>query len=355
MFLFDAHLDLALNAVDWNRDLRQAVEDIRAQEFALGMADDKGRGTNTLSFPELRKAEIGVCLTTLLARQEKEVNHPMGWISPEACYAMAHAHLAYYRAMERGGWMRMIKNRSELNAHTSDYLNRPDAAPLGFVLTMEGADPLLDPDTIYEFHQHGLRAIGLTHYGGNRYGGGTRTEIGLAVDAVPLLQNIAKLGMTVDLTHLSDKAFWQVLDRFDGRVHASHQNSRRICNWQRQFSDQQYQAVIERNGVIGIAFDVIMLQPGYVRQQTPPAVQIERAVENIDLICQMAGNARHVGIGSDLDGGYGNEQTPTDLDRISDLQKLPGLLADRGYSADDVQAIMHGNWLRFFGEALPES
>ncbi len=110
--------------------------------------------------------------------------------------------------------------------------------------------------------------------------------------------------------------------------------------------------IIERDGVIGMAFDVIMMQPGFVRGVTKPEVTIERAVENIDIICQMAGNARHVGIGSDLDGGYGNEQTPSDLNRFSDLQKLPELLANRGYSADDIQAIFHGNWLRFFSEVL---
>lgn len=352
MFMFDAHLDLALNAIDWNRDLRQDVDDIRAQERSLGMENEKGRCTNTLSFPELRRSEVGVCLTTLLARQEKEINHPMGWISPEACYAMAHAHLAYYRAMERGGYLRMVKTSADLQSHVEQYQKEPAKTPLGFILTMEGADPLLTPDTIFEFHELGLRAIGLTHYGGNRYGGGTRTEIGLAADAIPLIKNIETLGMTVDLTHLSDKAFWQMIDLFHGRVHASHQNSRRICNWQRQFSDEQYKVIIERDGVIGMAFDVIMMQPGFVRGVTKPEVTIERAVENIDIICQMAGNARHVGIGSDLDGGYGNEQTPSDLNRFSDLQKLPELLANRGYSADDIQAIFHGNWLRFFSEVL---
>jgi membrane dipeptidase len=77
-----------------------------------------------------------------------------------------------------------------------------------------------------------------------------------------------------------------------------------------------------------------------------------RAVENIDLICQMAGNARHVGIGSDLDGGYGYEQTPSDLNKISDLQRIPEMLAGRGYSQDDIEAIMHKNWIRFFSEVL---
>lgn len=353
MFLFDAHLDLGLNAVDWNRDLRQDVDDIRAQEQTLGMQGELGRCTNTLSFSELRKAEIGICLTTLLARQEKEINHPMGWTSPEACYAMAHAHLAYYRAMERSGYLRMIRTQVQLVHHADHYRLQPDLTPLGCILTMEGADPILNPDTIFEFHESGLRAIGLTHYGGNRYGGGTRTEIGLAANAIPLLKNIEQLGMTVDMTHLSDPAFFQLLDCFGGRIHASHQNSRRICNWQRQFSDEQYLAIIERDGVIGMAFDVIMLQPGFVRGQSKPTATMDRVIENIDIVCQLSGNARHVGIGSDLDGGYGFEQTPADLNKISDLQHLVEKLAVRGYPEKDIQAIMHGNWLRFFSEVLP--
>ncbi len=352
MLLFDAHLDLALNAVDWNRDLRTSVDDIRAQEITLQMTD-KGRCTNTLSLPELKKAEIGICLTTLLARQEKEINHSFGWTTPETCYAMAHAHLAWYRAMERAGQMKMLKTRGDLQAHVAAWNQNPAAAPLGFVLTMEGADPVLEPETIDEFHEHGLRAIGLTHYGANRYGGGTRCEVGLALNAVPLLKRISQLGMTLDVTHLSDVAFWQAMDLFDGRVHASHQNSRRIADWQRQFSDEQYKAVIARGGVIGMAFDAIMMEHGYVRGVSKAASVIETAVDNIDIVCQLAGNVNHVGIGSDLDGGYGNEQTPSDLNRISDLQRLVQLLSNRGYSDTDIKSIMHGNWIRFFSEALP--
>lgn len=353
MLLFDAHLDLALNAVDWNRDLRQSIDDIRAQEQSLGMTQP-GRQTCTVSLPELRTAEVGVCIATLLARQGHTINDDFGHLTPEACYAYAHAHLAYYRAMERSGWMRCLKTKQDLAAHVERYQADPQAQPLGYILGMEGADPILRPETIEEFYQQGLRAIGLTHYGGNRYGGGTRTEIGLALEAVELLQHIERLGMTVDMTHLSDVAFWQLEKRFQGRIHASHQNSRRICDWQRQFSDDQYRVIIERDGVIGIAFDIIMLQPGYVRGQSAREATIARAVDNIDLICQMSGSARHVGIGSDLDGGYGCEQTPADLNRISDLQtRLPELLSARGYPDDDIRLIMHGNWLRFFSEVLP--
>jgi membrane dipeptidase len=352
MLIFDAHLDLGLNAIDWNRDLRMTVAEIRAAEQSLGMTEP-GRGTNTVSFPELRRAEVGVGIATVLARIETPINHPFGYTTPEACYAVAMAHLAYYRAMERAGAMTMIRTREELNDHAAACAADPSRTPFGFILSMECGDPVLDPDQIFEWHELGLRAVGITHYGPNRYGGGTRSEAGLAAEALPLLKNIESLGIALDLTHLSDRSFRQVADRFGGRVLASHQNARKFCDWQRQFSDDQIRHVIGRDGVLGIAFDAVMLQPGWVRGQSRPEVTIERAVDNIDHICQLAGDARHAGIGSDLDGGYGKEQTPADLDTIADLQMIPDLLAKRGYTDGDIRAVMHGNFLRFFAEVLP--
>lgn len=352
MLIFDSHLDLGLNGVDWNRDLRMTVAEIRAQETVFGMTD-LGRRTNTVSFPELKKARVGVGVATVLARQERQITHPFGWTTPEACYAVAMSHLHYYRALEKSGWLRPIRTRGDLAAHLAALQADPAGTPFGYILSMECADPVLDPDNIREWHALGLRAVGITHYGANRYGGGTQCEVGLAVDALPLLRNIEDLGIALDMTHLSDPAFWQAADRFGGRVLASHQNARKFADWQRQFSDEQLKHVIGRDGVIGVAFDAIMLQPGWVRGVSKPEVTIDRAVENIDHICQLAGNARHAGIGSDLDGGYGKEQTPADLDTIADLQKIPELLEKRGYPAADVEGIMHGNWCRFFAEVLP--
>jgi membrane dipeptidase len=352
--IFDAHLDLALNAVDFNRDLRQSVDDLRVQELTAGMSGQHGRCTNTLSFPELRRAGVAVCLTTCLARLELNVAHSFGHTTAEACYAYAHAHYAYYRAMEQKGYLRKLTTREALNQHLVDYRHDPEHEPLGYILTMEGADPLLTPDTIDEFYELGLRAIGLTHYGNNRYGGGTRSENGLAVEAPELLARIEQLGMTIDMTHLSDKSFWQVAERFHGRVHASHQNSRRLSNWQRQFSDEQYRVVIERGGVVGMAFDSVMIENGFVIGQTKPSATTAAIIENIDIVCQLAGNVDHVGLGTDLDGGYGNEQTPTDLNRYSDLpEALITGLSRKGYSAAAIEQIFHRNWIRFFSEVLP--
>jgi membrane dipeptidase len=353
MLIFDAHLDLAMNGVDWNRDLRMALEEIRVQEQVLNLTE-LGRQTNTVSFPELKKAGVAIGVATLIARQESAINHPLGMTTPEACYAMAYAHWAYYRAMERTGWVRMIRTKNDLAAQLHAIRTDPSGTPFGFILSLECGDAILDPDNIQEWYDLGLRAIGITHYGANRYGGGTRSEVGLATDAIPLLKNIEKLGMALDMTHLSDKAFWQVAATFNGRVLASHQNARKYCDWQRQFDDDQLRYVIDQGGIIGVAFDAIMLQPGWVRGVSKPTVTMERAVENIDHVCQLAGNCKHSGIGSDLDGGFGYEQTPADLNSIADLQRIPELLSKRGYSSDDISAILHGNWLRFFGEVLPE-
>lgn len=353
MLIFDAHLDLGLNGVDWNRDLKMAIDDIRAQESMLGMTDP-GRCTNTVSFPELKRAKVSVGVATVLARIEQPINHSFGWTSPETCYAIAMAHLAYYKAMEKSGYMSPIKTKADLAKHLARCEQPDSQLPFGYILSMECADPVLDPDHIAEWYDNGLRAVGITHYGPNRYGGGTRSEAGLAAEAIPLLENIERLGIALDMTHLSDRAFWQVADRFNGRVLASHQNARKFCDWQRQFSDDMIKFVIKRDGVLGMAFDAVMLQPGWVRGVSKPEVTLERIVDNIDHICQLAGNVRHVGIGSDLDGGYGFEQTPADVNTIFDLQKLPSHLETRGYSAADIQAIMSGNFIRFFSETLPD-
>jgi membrane dipeptidase len=352
MLIFDAHLDIALNAIDWNRDYRQEVRDINTQEVQLGMTE-LGRGGATTSFPELNKAGVTIGIATVLARREIEVNHGFGYTTYEACYAVAMSHLAYYRAVERSGWMKPIRTKGDLAAAVEPRLVDPYRGPFAYILSMECGDAVLDPDHIHEWFEQGLRAIGITHYGTNRYGGGTRSEVGLTAEALPLLKNIQQLGMALDMTHLSDRAFWQVTEVYGGRVLASHQAARRFCDWQRQFSDAQLRWVIDRDGVIGMPFDAIMLQPGWVRGVTKAEVTMERVVDNVDHICQLAGNTRHVGIGSDLDGGYGNEQTPADVKTITALAALPELLTRRGYSSEDVRGILHGNFIRFFGEVLP--
>ena len=349
MLLFDAHLDLAMNALEWNRNLDLEVLEIRQAEAGMS---ESGRGNGTTSLPEMRKAEVAVSLATVIDRTDRPGNPLPGSACQEISYAKAQGQLAYYRVLEAQGKVRMLTDWPSLERHMQAWRARGAEEPLGFILSMEGADPIVWPEQVASWWEDGLRVVGLAHYGVSAYAYGTSTEGGLTEVGRELLREMASVGMILDLTHLSEPAFWEALDAFRGPVLASHNNCRALVPGDRQFSDQQVREIVRREGVIGVALDAWMLYPGWVKGETSSGVVgLEAVADQIDHICQVAGNARHAGVGSDLDGGYGTEQCPYDLDTIADLQKIPSLLSDRGYAPGDIQAVMHGNWLRFFREA----
>jgi membrane dipeptidase len=159
-----------------------------------------------------------------------------------------------------------------------------------------------------------------------------------------------KLGMILDATHLCDDAFWDALEIYTGPVWASHNNCRTLVNHNRQFSDDMIRALVSRGAVIGGALDAWMMVPGWQRGiSTPESMNctLNSMVDHLVHICTIAGNTNHIGIGTDLDGAFGKEQTPYDLETIADLQKLPAMLATRGFGDDDIRKIMHDNWLTF--------
>ena len=356
MLIFDAHLDLAWNALDWNRDLRLSVSDIRRREREQGMTD-KGRACNTVSFVELHRGKVAIFIATLLARLLRPKLMPaiQRYESMQAAYAAAHGQLMYYRALEREGYLRWLKDWPTLEAHVRAWqANEEGNEPLGFILSMEGADPVLAPDQVEEWYEAGLRIIGPAHYGVSPYAHGTGTEGGLFPPGRPLLKEMARVGMILDVTHLSDQCFDEALDCYGGPVLASHHNCRALVPDQRQLTDEQIKRLIGRGAVIGTALDTWMLVPGWIRGQTTPelaGVKLEAMVDHIDHVCQLAGNSRHAAIGTDLDGGFGKEQSPLDLDTIADLQRLPDLLRRRGYQDAAIEGILHGNWVRYFQEA----
>ena len=349
MLAIDAHLDLSWNALNWNRDLTLTVAEIRALEHDM---KEKNRAGNTVAFPEMRKADVAVCLATLLARASGLGEALLDYRNQEIACAMAQGQLAYYRIMESKGELQMVRDRSSLQMHLQKWKANGSSTPLGFILSMEGADPILSPHHVLEWWNDGLRVVGLAHYGRSAYAHGTGSAGGLTAGGRELLNAMAEVGMILDATHLADESFWEAVNLFEGPVLASHNNCRALVPGDRQFSDDQLRCLIEREAVIGAAFDAWMLYPGWVPGKTPTSVvSLEAVVDHIDHICQLAGNARHAAIGSDLDGGYGTEQCPENLDTIIDLQKIPFLLQRRGYSEADIAAVMHANWARFFGEA----
>ena len=355
--IIDAHLDLATNALAYNRDLTQPVHAIREREREMGWTDHPDRGRGTVALPDLRRGGVGLVFATMIARVQPRNTVPAnvrlpGWHSPAQAWADAQRQLAWYREMEQQGEMVQITDRETLAAHLVTWQHATDSGrlPIGYVLALEGADSIVTLDHLHRFYEQGLRSIGPAHFGPGRYAPGTGSDGGgLTPAGRDLLREMDGLGMILDLTHLTDKGFFEALDIYQGTVIASHQNCRAIIPGERQFSDDQIRAVIERGGVLGGALDAWMLHAGYERGQYESRdldIGLERIIDHYDHICQLAGNADHIGIGSDLDGLFGTEQSPYDLDTIADLDKLGPLLERRGYAAKDRERVFSGNWLR---------
>ena len=353
--IFDAHLDLAMNALEWNRDLTLPVAELRASE--AGKTDKPDRGNGTVSLPEMRRGGVGICVATLIARVQHNAYSPVfGWRSPAQAWAQTQGQLAWYRAMEEAGEMVQIGDATGLEKHLARWSSAEAAEkiPVGYVLSLEGADSILSPDHLARARAQGLRAIGPAHYGPGVYANGTDASGGFNAKGRELLQEMDRLGLILDATHLCDECFWEALEIFHGPVWASHQNCRALVPHMRQFSDEQIKALVARGAVIGAAMDGWMLVPGWVRGKTTPqsaGLTLEHYVNQIDHVCQVAGNAQHAGIGSDLDGAFGREQTPADLDTIADLVKVPDLLARCGYKPQDIEGMMSGNFINFLKRA----
>ncbi|GCE02929.1 dipeptidase [Dictyobacter aurantiacus] len=352
MLIIDAHLDLGWNALQWNRNLELSTSTLRMLEVGIV---GPGRAMGTTALPELRRGRVALCFATLLARSTGRPEAYIDYGSAAQAYGVARGQLAYYQALEKTGHVRIIYERAALDAHMQEWQawdadQQSDGAkqpPLGLIISMESADPILEADELGEWQAAGVRLIGPAHYGPGRYAGGTGTELPLTPLGRKLLSEMKRYNVILDATHLSDQAFWEAARLYDGPMIASHNSCRSLVPHQRQFDDEQLKLIIERDGVIGMPLDLIMLQFGWIRggRHNPP-VSLHQVVDHIDHICQLAGNSKHVGIGSDLDGGFGREQSPQDLDTIADLQLLRSLLTQRGYAEADCAAILHGNWLR---------
>lgn len=350
MFIIDAHLDLSMNALEWNRDLTLPVAEINARE--IGLTDKPDRAKSVVSLPELRKGNIGLVVATQIARYVGPGNPLPGWHSPQQAWAQTQGQLAWYKAMEDAGQMVQINDLSTLKSHLALWGDGQDNStkPIGYILSLEGADSIVDISYLEKAYHSGLRAVGPAHYGPGRYAQGTDATGFMGRKGQELLKEMERLNIILDATHLCDDSFWEALSHFNGRVWASHNNCRSLVNHNRQYSDEQIKALIERGAVIGAALDAWMMVPGWIRGQSDPKAmncKLEVMVDHIDHICQLAGNSLHVGMGTDLDGAFGREQCPYDLETVADLQKIIPLLSKRGYTDVDMVNIMHANWVRF--------
>ena len=390
MLVFEGHLDIAYNALFHEREATWSVEETRRREAEpVGNAEvdveldqpiGDGRGLCTVSLPELRAAGTAVVVTTLLGRAKPWVlpRRPRAlasgdWPTQRMAHAMAHAHLAYYRALEAAGQVTLITSAGQLEAVWERWFaataEQRSTLPIGLIVTMECADPIEDPGQLRAWWDAGLRALFLTHFGRGHYASGNpSTDPGNGHDldgpVTPrgreLLAEMAKLGpsgMPLDLTHTSDTTFWDALELYPGPVYSSHANCRSLCDTQRQLTDEMIRAVAGRDGVLGVVLANPMIRADLIEgpmwRPTRHAVTMSHLADHVDHICQLVGNARQCAIGSDADGGFGAESCPHGFDRYRDLLTLAETLTQRGYSDAQIHDVFGLTWRRFYQRVLP--
>ena len=355
MLIFDAHLDLSMNALEWNRDLTRPLDEIRQRE--QGRTDKPDRGRGTVSLGEMRSGHVGLCVATLIARYVKPANKLPGFHSPEIAWAQTQGQLAWYRAMEAAGQMTQIRDRGQLDRHVKLWENDPPAdAPIGYVLSLEGADSILSPAHLEQAYEQGLRAIGPAHYGPGTYAQGTHVTGGIGTRGRELLAEMERLGIILDATHLSDESFWEALDHFGGRVWASHSNCRALVPDQRQFSDEQLQALDRaRRGDRRRARRLddgarLAARQNHTRRSRRHAGAPDRSHRSRLPVGgqRQPQRDRH---------GSRRRVWPRAVPDRPEHDRRPGARcprcsSERGYPAADIERIMHGNWIRFLGRSV---
>jgi membrane dipeptidase len=256
----------------------------------------------------------------------------------------------YHRLAEQSDQIALIERLQDLEDVLASWST--DIPQVGILVALEGADPIRRPAEVEVWHQRGVRAASLSWMARSRYAGGNSqpgplTDVGRA-----LLEVMADFGMLLDVSHLAEEAFWEAIDRYEGPVAATHANPRAFVPGPRQLSDPMIRALAERDGVMGIVPYNRFLKPGWSRSDGKVAVTVHDVAATIDHVCQVVGDAAHVGLGSDFDGGFGADSTPAEIETASDLPRIGDALAERGYDAHHVAAVMAGNWLRVLRRTL---
>ena len=371
-FIVDGHLDLAYNAIGWRRNYRRAAHWNRAQE--AGTSSARENGLCSVGLPDLVRGRVGIVFGTIFMEPSRRMmgDSPIFYRNEQEAHQHGMAQLDYYRKWaDLDEHIRVIGSRKDLQdvlttwglgnkkePPPSIFSMRKEPKPIhqvGIVPLMEGADPILEPKELERWAERGLRIVGPA-WTGTRYSGGTHEPGGLTKLGRELLDMIASLGLILDVSHLSQSALMESLERFEGgpgRLIASHSNPQRIIPTDRHLPDEALEMIAQRQGVIGVVLFNKFLKNGWGTGDKKRDVTLDHVVRAIDHICQVTGSADFVGIGSDFDGGFGSESAPRELDTSRDLHRIGDELLMRGFGRENVEKVMSGNWLRVLRTALP--
>jgi membrane dipeptidase len=360
MLIVDGHEDIAYNVITFGRDYTRAAKDTRAAEADNTQAR-AAMGDCMLGLPEWLAGNVGVIFATLFAMPARRKipgteTGVAAYTTPQEAYAQAMEQLdVYSRLADENPHVALVREQKELDAVLATW---KDGAPeekrqIGLVVLMEGADPVVRPQDLEAWYERGLRIVGPAWLAGTRYAGGDASGGPLTDEGIRLLRTMLDFNLALDVSHLAEQACLQAIDRYDGAVIASHSNPRKLVSGNRQLSDDMIKAVLSHDGVMGVLPINSMLREGWRRGDRKDAVAVADVAAAMDYVCQMAGNAQHVALGTDFDGGFGAESTPAELDTIADLPKVATALKTRGFADADIEAIMGGNWLRILRRALP--
>lgn len=344
--IVDGHEDIAWNRLALGRDLFESVPEKRSRE---GPQPAHGQGIATVGYPELLAGNVRVVFSTLYASPARPGRPEVGktYSTPQQAYDQAWEQLQYYVSLSNDPRVSILGWRRDI-----DRLLGSQPPKLGLVILMEGADPIVEPAQVRDWFEAGVRIVGPA-WGQTRYSGGTGAPGGLGPLGKELMTQMQQVGMVLDVSHMAEQSFYEALDLFHGPTIASHSNSRAFVDTDRQLSDDMIRSLVGRGGVIGTVMYNKFLKGDWTKDQPKGAVGLEEAVRHIRHICELAGDSMHAAIGSDLDGGYGAESTPGEVDTIADLAKL-GEMLSHDMSDTDVANILGENWIRFLRRALPD-
>ena len=358
--IVDAHQDIAFNILSFGRDYTRSIQETRQIETKTQVPTQNG--TCLLGIPEHLQGNVSIVFSTLFAapiRHQVAAWDTLVYKDAEEAHKLYRDQLDLYRRLadEKPDTFNIIRNASELNLHLSKWQDTEETRPLGLIMLMEGADAVRTPAELEEWWALGVRLIGPA-WAGTRYCGGTGDPGPLTNEGHILLESMADLGFILDLSHMDEKALLEALDIYEGALLASHSNAKSLLphtTSNRHLSDRAIRGIVERDGVIGVVPFNAFLQDGWKRSDGREQITLQHVIAQIDHICQLAGDAKHVGIGSDFDGGFGLESVPKEINSIADLQKLAPLLTERGYTEENIVAIFGQNFIDHLGKSLPSS